>query len=197
MWKCACTVLLLTLSAGCGTVEEAPEPPPPVEEHSGLALLDLYGRNVYPLEADSAVVFILTRTDCPISNRYAPEVQRLMEEYGAHVDFWLVYPDPEESPGQIAEHVHDYGYRCGVLRDVTHQLVDMVGAEVTPEAAVFSPDGRLVYSGRIDDRYVDFGKARPQATIHDLERVLLAVLAGDYVASTRTRAVGCPIPELL
>jgi AhpC/TSA family len=153
---------------------------------------------VHPLDGEKpAVVFILARTDCPISNRYAPEVQRLMEEYSAHVDFWLVYPDPEESPGQIAQHVHDYGYRCGVLRDVTHQLVDLVGAEVTPEASVFSPTGRLVYSGRIDDRYADFGKTRPQATIHDLERVLLAIIAGDHVASTRTRAVGCPIPELL
>lgn len=200
MWTRAGTALLLALALGCGSTEEERDGPEAVEPAAepALSLLDLYGRPVRPLEGDKvAVVFILARTDCPISNRYAPEVQRLMEEYRARIDFWLVYPDPEETPGQIAEHVSEYGYHCGVLRDVTHQLVDRVGAEVTPEAAVFSPTGRLVYSGRIDDRYVAFGKTRPQATVHDLERVLLALLAGDDVASTRTSAVGCPIPELL
>jgi len=198
------SALLVVALAGCAAQEQPPDRPvepeqhEPAEQGAGPALVDLYGRTVHPLQGNRrGVVFFLTRTDCPISNRYAPEVQRLMEEYGAHVDFWLVYPDPEESPGQIAEHVHEYGYHCGVLRDVTHQLVDLVGAEVTPEAAVFSAAGQLVYSGRIDDRYVDFGKVRSAATVHDLERVLLALLAGDEVASTRTRAIGCPIPELL
>ena len=34
-----------------------------------------------------------------------------------------------------------------------------------------------MYRGRIDDQYVDFGKARPEATKHDLEEVIQAALA--------------------
>ncbi|MBV8808725.1 MAG: redoxin domain-containing protein, partial [Acidobacteriaceae bacterium] len=42
-----------------------------------------------------ARVFLFVRTDCPITNRYAPELQRLAQEFkGDGVDFWMVYPDP-------------------------------------------------------------------------------------------------------
>jgi peptidoglycan/xylan/chitin deacetylase (PgdA/CDA1 family) len=200
MWGRLLTVVALcsALAAGsCQTPAEAP-PPAPVGVEGSLVLIDLYGRAIRPLELATSglVVFLFTRTDCPISNRYAPEIQRIMREYGPHADFWLVYPDPEEVPEQIVEHVKSYGYDCRVARDVAHELVDRVGAEVTPEVAVFNAMGRVVYAGRIDDRYVDFGRTRREATIHDLERVLLALLAGDEVASTRTSAVGCPIPNL-
>ena len=60
-------------------------------------VLDLEGRAVDPLDAPgaTAVVLIFTRTDCPISNRYAPEVRRLYERFHDRgVRFWLVYPDP-------------------------------------------------------------------------------------------------------
>ena len=65
----------------------------------------------------------------------------------------------------------------------------------TPEAAVFA-DGELVYRGRIDDRFVDFGKTRAAATTHDLAFALQAILDGRPVPESRTRAVGCFIPEL-
>src|SRR5260370_318044 len=35
------------------------------------------------------VVLVFVRTDCPISNRYAPLIQRISSQYGAKVDFWL------------------------------------------------------------------------------------------------------------
>ena len=45
-----------------------------------------------------------------------------------------------------------------------------------------APSGpRLVYRGRIDDRYVDFGTARAAPTTRDLEQVLDAIVAGEAV----------------
>jgi hypothetical protein len=75
----------------------------------------------------------------------------------------------------------------------------MTGVRVTPEVAVFVPytsGARMVYRGRIDDKYVDLGKERPQPTTHDLERVLMAIVEGKHVAPTMTRAVGCFISDL-
>ena len=41
-----------------------------------------------------AIVFLFTSTDCPISNRYAPEVRRIAEAFGPKgVVFRLVYPE--------------------------------------------------------------------------------------------------------
>ena len=102
-----------------------------------LYLLDLAGQRVDPfsLAGVEAHVFLFTRTDCPISNRYAPEVQRLHGEYADRgVHFWLVYPDPEEEPDDIRQHLRDYGYTFEALRDVRHTLVERTGATVTPEA---------------------------------------------------------------
>jgi peroxiredoxin len=164
-----------------------------------LRLPDLDGRQVEPLQAKDAkaIVFIFIRTDCPVSNRYAPELRRLHDKFAkGGVRFWLVYPDPNESAEIIRNHIQEYEYRLSALRDPEHKLVKMTGAQVTPEAAVFSPGGRMVYRGRIDDRYVAFGKARSAPTTRDLERVLEALLEGKQVAIKTTAAIGCFIPDL-
>jgi hypothetical protein len=64
---------------------------------------------------------------------------------------------------------------------------------VTPEAAVLSPDGKVRYLGRIDNRVADFGKARPQATERDVRDALDAVLAGKPVPHPVTKSIGCAI----
>ncbi len=164
-----------------------------------LPPLDLAGRPVDPFRATDSkvIVFVFVRTDCPISNRYAPEIQRLYDEFSPKgVMFWLVYPDPHESAATIRKHLREYGYRCRALRDPRHALVRMAKAQFTPEAAVFLSDRRMVYRGRIDDRYIDFGKARPMPTTHDLEGALQAALQGTSIANPATPVVGCYISDL-
>jgi hypothetical protein len=177
----------------------------PVLTGAGQALpplLDLTGRRVeaLPLTAESITVFVLAATDCPISKRYAPELKRLNQRFTpGGVTFWLVYPDPAEQPEVIRRHLVEFDYGFGALRDPEHALVRLAGAEVTPEAAVFvgtSQAARLVYRGRIDDRYVDFGHTRAAPTSHDLEDVLAALEAGRAVAPRTTKAVGCAIAPL-
>src|SRR6202521_3151199 len=74
----------------------------------GLRLPDLDNRLVDPFQtaADTkAIVFVFISVDCPISNRYAPEIQRLTEKFGPRgVVFRLVYPNPAESPDAIRAH---------------------------------------------------------------------------------------------
>src|SRR6516165_7983674 len=43
------------------------------------------------------LVLLFVRTDCPISNRYAPTIQNLSEKFHHKAYFWLVYPDAHES----------------------------------------------------------------------------------------------------
>ncbi len=68
-----------------------------------------------------------------------------------------------------------------------------MGATTTPEAAVLSAKGELLYRGRIDNRLEDFGKQRVQITEFDLKDALHAILAGKAVPHARTRALGCAI----
>lgn len=178
-------VLLMSLSCGGSDPE--------------VVLLDLDGRAVAPLEEmdAQASVFIFSSVDCPVSNRYAPEVKRLKAEFAnQNAKFWLVYPNPAETPDAIRQHLKDFGYDFDALRDPEHRLVDLTRASVTPEAAVFASGSRLAYRGRIDDRFVDFGKVRPRPTKHDLEEALQLVLAGESFTPRFTTAVGCYISDM-
>ncbi len=68
--------------------------------------------------------------------------------------------------------------------------------QVTPEVAVFDARSRLVYHGRIDNWYADFGRSRPAPTTHDLDVAIRATLSGKPPALGVTDAVGCYISDL-
>ena len=159
--------------------------------------LDGHGVASVPSGEAAVTVFLFTRTDCPISNRYAPTVARIHEEFAERgVDFYLVYVDPDDDAASIRRHVDEYSYPCDVLRDPHHALVRLTGASITPEAAVMTADGDLVYCGRIDNWYEAFGKARPAPTERNLIDVLEATLTGNAVETKRVKAVGCFIADL-
>jgi hypothetical protein len=161
-----------------------------------VAVLDMENRTVNPFEKPGAkaMVFVFVRTDCPISNRYAPEIERLAGRYAKEgIAFWLVYPEPSTSAVEIEQHQKEYHLSVQALRDPRHALAKMARVKVTPEAAVFMADGHEVYRGRIDDRYVDFGKERPAPTTHDLDEILKRVIGGKPVANCASRAIGCYI----
>jgi hypothetical protein len=165
----------------------------------GLRLPDLDNRLVDPFQmaADTrAIVFLFISVDCPISNRYAPDIRRLSETFAPRgVVFRLVYPNPAESPDAIRGHLKDYRYPGSALRDPRQQLARFAAATITPEAAVYDRQGRRLYLGRIDDRYVALGLERPAPTRHDLEEALDATLAGKPVRQPTAPAVGCFIAD--
>ena len=188
-------ILLFILGVGSGWTSGCADGTAPAGPH----LVDLTGRRVDFREATGAGVnvFLFTRSDCPISNRYAPEVKRLQAKFASRgVAFRLVYLDRDETTEALRRHMKEYDYKCEALRDPRHELVKLTGARVTPEAAVFVPGGNMIYRGRIDDRYVDFGKARLAPSTRDLEEALEAALEGKPVTRPTTRAVGCVIEDL-
>jgi thiol-disulfide isomerase/thioredoxin len=159
---------------------------------------DLTGQVVDPFAISSGrvVVLLFARTDCPISNRYAPLVQKLSEKFRGKANFWLVYPDTAETPAQIRAHDQEFRYSIPALRDIHHELVKRAQATITPEAAVFDASGKLLYHGRIDNWYEDFGRSRQAATTHELDDAVTAALAGKTVQPDHANAVGCYISDL-
>ena len=127
-------------------------------------------------------VFIVTTATCPIAARYRPLLDRLQAGY-PDVVFRGVAPGPLGAPEQAFP----------VLRDPRFELSRQLRAEVTPEAFLFDAHGRLRYRGRIDDRYVDWGRARPRPTSDDLRGAIDDLRAGRKVKVSRRRGVGCLI----
>lgn len=159
---------------------------------------NLDGKSVDPFRTSvgKPVVLIFVRTDCPISNRYAPLLQKLHLSYSAKAAFWLVYPDKQTTAKQIQDHLHEFGYTLAALRDPDHVLVKRASASITPEAAVFDPHGKLLYHGRIDNLYADAGRSRPAPTTHELQSALDAAIAGKPSPLATAPAVGCYISDL-
>jgi hypothetical protein len=170
--------------------------PPP-----SLALRDPDGRLVDPFlaaEQSAAIVFLFASVDCPVSNRYAPEVQRLHAAFAPkNVSFWLVYPNPADKPDTVRQHLEAYGYPVHALLDPRHELVKLTRVSITPEAAVFDRARSLVYHGRIDDKFVSLGVERPAATRRDLFDAIAAALSGKAPPMASAPAVGCFIADFV
>jgi sensor domain CHASE-containing protein len=75
------------------------------------------------------------------------------------------------------------------VKDPGNKVADMYDAKRTPEVFVVDPQGKVRYHGRIDENYEDAAKVSSP----DLRNALDAVLAGQQVKNTETKAFGCTI----
>ncbi len=179
-------------------VERAVESPSAAPVADAPAVVDLEGRPVDPLATiGRATVLLFVSTHCPISNRYAPTVQALADRFGPQgVTTWLVYPDPEDDAAAIEAHRRAFSLSLPAVRDPGHQLVARAGVRVTPEAAVFGPtEPAAAYVGRIDDRVVELGTMRAEASAQELSDAVQAVLAGRPADAAGAAAIGCTISD--
>ena len=163
-------------------------------QNSALAL-DGSAADPFQKSPGKIVVLVFVRTDCPISNRYAPAIQRISAKYEGKVSFWLVYPDKSESAEKIRQHEREYKYQLPALRDPQFVLVKLAQVRITPEVAVFDASRNLAYHGRIDDLYKDLGRARHAATTHELDDAIQAVLDG-HAPPASAPGIGCFISDL-
>ncbi|HZO89381.1 MAG TPA: redoxin domain-containing protein [Chthonomonadaceae bacterium] len=142
------------------------------------------------IAAHKASVFLFVASQCPVSNAYAPRLNRLAADYARRgVQVFAVYSDPQESLAAIRKHAREHGFTFPVVRDPQGTLAKKFGAKITPQAVVVDARGVVAYSGRIDDNVVS-----TRVTAHDLDDALEAVLAGKPVAHPKTTAFGCVIP---
>ena len=141
-----------------------------------------------------AIVLLFLTTDCPLSNGYVPELNRIKDAYASRgIAFYAVQGDATIAVDEVRKHVKDFAYTFPYLLDPKESLAAFTGATTTPEAAVLSPHGELLYLGRIDNRVEDYGKQRVKTTEFDLRETLDAILAGKPVPHPRTKAFGCAI----
>jgi thiol-disulfide isomerase/thioredoxin len=169
---------------------------------TSVQIVDVDGRVLKPFDPSGAasLVFFVS-TDCPVSNSYAPEIQRICREYGPRgVECSLMYEDLETAGRRlddaVRKHMREYGYSgIPAAVDRSRVIAKRANASVTPQAVVVDRGGEIRYRGRIDNFYAAFGKPRQQVTEHDLRNAIDAVLAGRAAPKRETDAVGCYIVD--
>jgi hypothetical protein len=151
-------------------------------------------RSLRELAGSRGTVLLFLGVDCPISNRYAPLLERMRSTYeGRGVRFVAVFSGPGLDGPAVRHHLDEYSLHLPALLDRNASLAAQTGAKVTPEAVLLGVDGQVVYRGRIDDQYVAWGKTRLQPTVQDLRDALDQTLAGQPIAHPVTKALGCSI----
>jgi thioredoxin-related protein len=181
-------VLALSLALSCRLAHSA--------ERYGV---DLNGRPVHALAGPETrfVVLMFAASDCPICNRYVPEIARLDHEYSSRgVRIWWVFPNPEDTASIVARHNREFAIKERTVLDSQQTLVHLAHITVTPEAAIFKVDGEAlhqIYGGRVDNRTMAIGSERPQPDHRDLELALDAALAEKPVPQPTGPPVGCSV----
>jgi len=176
----ACLFALLLVSTATATADQA--------------LADVKTARDFSSRDFTVLVFLYT--DCPVANGMAPELTRIQQDYASKgVSFFRVYADHTLTDEAIAQHGRDFNLNFPAVRDNDLELVQLTGAQITPEAVVYDRKGERRYRGRINNKYEDLGKYRRKPTQHDLRDALDALLAGKPVPTPETKAVGCYLPQ--
>ena len=152
-----------------------------------------------PASSPRATVWLFISTDCPICNGYQPEIERLRMRFAPRgIEFVGVYAEVPLERSEMEAHVAKYGMKYPVRIDADRAIQQRLGARMVPEVVVTAgaPDSSgnpaaFLYRGRIDDQWPERGSRRPSATVHDLERALEAIVAGQAPAVRTTTPVGC------
>ena len=148
-------------------------------------LLDVQGvRHTHSEIAGQTAVLLFVSPTCPLSARAFPELNRLYNDFSPRgIKFFAVY----------AETIREPPHAFPALLDPAQKLARQTGATATPEAIVLNAIGAVLYRGRIDDRGIEAGKMRPQATRADLRIALEEITAGKPVSVAETKPVGCTL----
>ena len=109
----------------------------------------------------------------------------------------LVYPDKSETAARhrrsICTSTATRLRRCAIR---SMRWSNSARVEITPEVAVFNGQRELIYHGRIDNWYKDFGHARSAPTTHELDDAIQAALNSNHPAPASVGGVGCYISDL-
>jgi hypothetical protein len=139
-----------------------------------------------------ATVVVFLSTTCPISNAALPELKSLATTFRPKkIEFFGVVSDPTLNRQAAVQHRDEYHIPFPVLFDGSMTLRRAMQPTHTPQAVILSPDGTVLYSGRINDRYAAVNVKRDAAAVHDLERALKAIVDGKPIPTPRTKPVGC------
>ena len=161
----------------------------------GVRVIDVKGRQHRIGVATGkvgAAALVFLDTACPVATRYVPVLNALHDDARARgVSLYGVLSNPDIGWRESAEFVDDFGVEFPVILDSAGDLAVRLGPRVTSESFVVSTANRIVYRGRIDDRFAAVGRLRTRVTSHDLRDVVENVARGGRTKPYQTEAIGC------
>jgi thiol-disulfide isomerase/thioredoxin len=141
--------------------------------------------------ADAQKVFFSFDTECPMSQKYVPVLQKIQADY-PKIDFQAVFTK-WDSDSTIALFKSQYGLKLPYRIDKDNALLQSWATEVVPEVFFFDEYDVLLYRGSIDNWFYALGKYRAKASEHYLREAIEAYSKGECIRREMTKALGCII----
>lgn len=134
--------------------------------------------------------------ECAMAREFSPEMVRIASEYRKRdVQFELLHEDLSVSTIAMRAHANEFGFVFSVGVDRHHLASKHAHITRVPSAAVYDSAGKVLYAGRIDDRYIKFGTLQSRIKHHDLRTALDRALSGKPKLAKQYESVGCYIPD--
>lgn len=139
-----------------------------------------------------ALAFVILGRDCPISRRMLPRMMELAREANERgVDFYGVVSDDSTEMAQLRDYLKEYAIEFPVVFDGNTDIAKTLKSAVKPESFVFAKDGKLLYRGRIDNRFASIGRLRNHFDQHDLLDAIVAAAEAREPDVATAAPVGC------
>ena len=140
-----------------------------------------------------AVCFAFLYPNCPLAREYAPVLEHLALRFAPSGVRFVGVVCELDDPAEVTDYCKEFGITFPVYLDTSFMLADALGATTTPQAVLVDREKRILYTGRIDDRFKIRGVMTPGAAEPELANAIDDLLAGREIREPRTTAAGCPL----
>ena len=137
-------------------------------------------------------LYIFLLDNCKISQSYSLKINELYKEYNDIVDFVGVFPNRISTEDNIEAHMQKYKHEFSFITDYDKELALSLNATITPEVFLLeNKTDEILYSGRIDNEFVQVGRRRNVVTEEELSVALKSIREGNEIKIKSTEAIGC------
>lgn len=146
------------------------------------------------LNTRSATLYVTLSPECPISKAFRPRLNQIYSDLAdSPIEMIGVVP------ATVAETFNEQQFRnqflvsFPVVLDHENKLCSQLDVTHVPQAVLVDPMGTIIYSGRIDDRFIRVADAQRSVTDDSLVNAISSFLTGSPVVPAQTTPVGCRI----
>lgn len=141
----------------------------------------------------SVYVYIAFSEVCPLCIELVPTLNEIIEKNNLWCEFTLVLPNNNLSQKKLSTLLKSFKKQPNLVYDSTKTASKRFRFTVTPEVIIENDQNEILYSGAIDDRFIDFGKTKKHSIVPYLSNVLEEIFEGKKPQIVSTQALGCYI----
>lgn len=141
----------------------------------------------------SVDVYISFSEICPLCIEMVPTLKTLIQKNKQSCEVTFVLTNTNVNKQKLNKLLKEFPVKPKLVFDSNKTICKLYGFTVTPEVVVEKDKNTIVYSGAIDDRFVDFGKSKKHSIVPYLSTVLDEIIQGKTPQIVSTKAFGCYI----